>query len=133
MMKSKTKVLLIDDEPAFTSLLRANLEDTGRYRVRQENDSRRALASAREFGPDIILLDVSMPDMDGGDVTSQLRNDAATSGVPIIFVTALVDREEVPLGGTVSAGHRFLPKPVAVAEVIDCIDAELKNSQHRCS
>lgn len=126
MMNSKTKVLLIDDEPVFTSLLRANLENTGRYRVREEYDSRRALASAREFGPDIILLDVLMPNMDGGDVTFQLRNDPATSGVPIIFLTALVDSEEVPLGGTVSAGHRFLPKPVAVAEVIDCIESQLK-------
>ena len=125
MIKIKTNVLLIDDDPAFTSLLRANLENTGRYRVREENDSRRALASAREFEPDIILLDVSMPNMGGGDVTSQLRNDPATSGVPIIFL-ALVDSEEVPIGGTVSAGHRFLPKPVAVAEVIDCIESQLK-------
>jgi CheY-like chemotaxis protein len=116
------RILLVDDEPAFTSLLRANLENTGRYRVREVNEPGHTLASACEFRPDVILLDVSMPELDGGEVASQLRDEPRTKDVPIIFLTALVGSEEAPVGGVISGGHRFLSKPVSVAEVIECIE-----------
>jgi len=122
-MPLKKKVLIVDDEPALTSLLRANLEATGRYHVLEENISRFALASACAFGPDVILLDVAMPEMDGGDIASQLKNEARTRDVPIVFITALLASEETPLGGVMSGGRRFLSKPVSVAEVIECIES----------
>ena len=121
MTTSKTKVLVVDDDAAFTSLLAANLEGTGKYEVRQVNDSRKGLAAGCEFRPDVILLDVSMPDMDGGDLAAQFRKEPCIKDVPIIFLTALVGSEEVPIGGMRSGGNRFLPKPISVAEVIDCL------------
>src|SRR4051812_5997949 len=66
----KRRILIVDDEPDFTFMMGLTLEQTGQFEVRQENDAFQALATAREFLPDLILLDVMMPDMDGGDVLS---------------------------------------------------------------
>jgi CheY-like chemotaxis protein len=72
---SKKRILLIDDDPSFTRLLKLNLEETGAYEVRTENRGTAALTAAREFKPDLILLDVVMPDMGGGDVAFQIGAD----------------------------------------------------------
>ena len=88
------RILIVDDEQPFTEMLKLNLEQVGKYVACEENDARRALATARQFGPDLILLDVMMPEMDGGDVAAMLATDAEIREVPIIFLTALVSQEE---------------------------------------
>jgi CheY-like chemotaxis protein len=74
-MTKKPKVLLIDDEVDFTELLAENLEDSG-YVVRQVNDPTKALAAARSFLPDICVIDLVMPRMDGGDVVTALVEES---------------------------------------------------------
>ena len=64
---SRKRILVIDDEASFTRNLKLNLEETGEYEVREENKGTEGLTAAREFRPDLILLDVIMPDMAGGD------------------------------------------------------------------
>lgn len=64
------KILIVDDEEDFTKLIKLNLERTGEYEVEIENGGLRGLAAAREFKPDLILLDILMPDMEGGEVAS---------------------------------------------------------------
>jgi len=117
---------LVDDEPAFTRVMRNYLEDTGRFEVRMENDPRKAVAAARDFRPDLILLDVIMPDMDGGDVAFQLKADHALRNVPLIFLTAIVSKEFVSGHGEMIGGHPFLAKPVDAAELIEAVDRVLK-------
>src|SRR5712664_1679587 len=95
----KKRVLIIDDEPSFTRMVRLNLEKTGQFEVREENKATSALAAAREFKPDLILLDVIMPSMDGGDVASQIQNDRILKGTPIVFLTATVSNREAGVGG----------------------------------
>ena len=85
----KKRVLLVDDEASFTHVLRLNLEKSGGYEVREENSGARALDAAREFHPDIILLDVIMPDMDGGSVASQIQAEEGLRGTIIVFLTAV--------------------------------------------
>ena len=68
-----TKILIIDDEVVFTDLMRMNLEKTGEFKVKVENESTLALRAAREFEPDVILLDIVMPGMDGGDLSARFR------------------------------------------------------------
>ncbi len=93
-MKPK-KILVVDDEPSITSLLKLNLEKTGAYTVRVENEGAQALPAARQFKPDLVLLDVMMPDLDGGDAAAQIRADPLLRDVPIVFLTAAVKKEEL--------------------------------------
>lgn len=107
------KILLIDDEAGFTQLLKMNLERAGEYEVRIENDSTHALAAAQDFLPDIILLDVVMPGLDGGDVQAQLQANPTLARIPVVMLTALVDSSELSEGAVAQAGTQMvLPKPV---------------------
>ncbi len=121
----KKRILIIDDEPGITRLVRLNLERTGKYEVREENDSVRALATAQEFQPDLILLDVVMPELDGSDVVARLKTDAKLKNVPVVFLTATVRKSEVDSHGGIIGGFSFLGKPVSAAELMECVDKNL--------
>lgn len=122
MNDRKPKVLLIDDEEAFTKVTKLTL--TG-YEIRVENDSRKAVAAARDFKPDLILLDVMMPNFDGGDVAAQLRADSQLAGVPIIFLTGLVTEDE-SAHRPVMGGYPFIAKSVTPEELADKIEEHLR-------
>ena len=83
----KKRILLVDDEKSLTTLLKLNLEETGNYDVRVENWPEDALAAAREFKPDLVLLDIIMPRMPGGNVAALIDNDPQLKGTPIVFLT----------------------------------------------
>ena len=117
----KRRILLIDDEETFTRYLQLNLEATGAYEVRTEHRGQQGLAAAREFHPDLILLDIVMPDLDGSDVAVQLKADPTTAQIPIVFLTATVLKEEAEAEGGIIGGHPFLAKPVSVREVVECV------------
>ena len=117
------RISLVDDEAGVTELLRMNLERGGLYEVRIENDSTKAVSVARTFQPDVILLDVVMPGMDGGDVQAALQNDPALSRVPVLMLTALVDSTELSEGAVAQAGSQMvLPKPVNLALLFRVLD-----------
>ena len=120
------RVLLIDDEVPLVRLLQLNLEQTGAYEVRVENHPRQALATARAFRPDIILCDVIMPEMSGGEVAAQLRDDPVLKETPIVFLTAVVSKQEAASRGGVIGGHPYLAKPVSIEEVVACIEQHVK-------
>jgi len=117
----KKRILLIDDEASFTRMLKLNLEDTGAYEVRAENRGSEGLAAARQFKPDLILLDVVMPDISGGDVASQIETDRTVKDTPIVFLTAAAKKEDEGM----IAGRVFIAKPVTVEEVVGCIERNL--------
>ena len=121
----KIRVLLIDDEPGFTRMLRMNLERRG-FEVRVENNGANAHSVAREFLPDFIFLDVIMPDVDGGEAASSIRNDPGLKGVPIVFLTAGVSKEKTRVRGEVIGGETYLAKPASVNEVVRYIEKGLK-------
>jgi len=83
----KKRILLIDDEADFTKLIKRNLELTKEYEVRTENNGLLGLAAAKEFKPDLILLDIAMPDMDGYEFASNIRDNSALKNISIIFMT----------------------------------------------
>jgi two-component system OmpR family response regulator len=111
------RILVVDDEPSVTRNLKLNLESSGGYDVFAENDATNALTAARIFRPDLILLDVIMPGLDGGDVAARLRADPLLRDTPVIFLTALVSNEETHGHEMVSGGETFLAKPVDIAEL----------------
>ncbi|HEY2587443.1 MAG TPA: response regulator [Tepidisphaeraceae bacterium] len=124
-MLHKKKILVIDDERDLTMLVKLNLERTGRYEVREENRAVRGLAAAREFKPDLVLLDVMMPDLDGGDVLAQLKDDPNLKNVPVVFLTATVLKEEVAKQGGSIGGYPFIPKPFQTEVLLDRIEKTL--------
>src|SRR5690606_24458077 len=106
-MDSK-KILIVDDEEDFTALLKANLEEVGNFEVRDVNDSRQALAVAKEFRPDLCVIDVVMPGLDGGDLVALLRADPDLRRVPVLMLTALVEENpDTPDGETQTGGLPF--------------------------
>ena len=105
----KKRILIVDDEASFTRLLKLNLEQTNQYEVRVENWPEDALPAAREFQPDLIMLDVMMPRLFGGDVASQLRADPALKATPIVFLSAAVRKERVTEHDGVIHGFPFWP------------------------
>ena len=111
------RILVVDDEPSVTRNLKLNLESGGGYEVLGENYAANALAAARSFQPDLILLDVMMPDMDGGEVAARLQADPLLRDTPVIFLTAIVSNEETDGHEMVSGGATFLAKPVDMGEL----------------
>ena len=121
----KSRILVVDDEPNLSDLVRLFLEKTQRFDVRIENRSARALAAAREFRPDMILLDVDMPGKDGGDVANEIEQDPVLRGVPILFFTSLISREEAGQREIVQGGKQFLAKSVDSKVLISAVDCTL--------
>jgi CheY-like chemotaxis protein len=119
------RILVVDDQASNTRLLKLFLERTPNYIVREENNAEAAVAAAEEFQPDLILLDVMMPNMDGGEVAACFRASPALKGVPIVFLTAAVTKEELAFGDGNVGGYPFLAKPVVLTDVVACLKKHL--------
>ena len=122
--KEKRRILIVDSDPNTTHLVKVLLERTGRYLVLEENDATEAHQSARNFRPDLILLDIVMPETDGGEIAAQVEADPELHNTPIVFLTALVTRAEAKSGLSIQ-GHSFLAKPVSIPELINAIEQHL--------
>jgi CheY-like chemotaxis protein len=121
----KKRILVVDDEAALTRMVKLNLEQTGDYEVRTENQGSMAIPAAREFNPDLILLDVMMPDMTGDEVSAQMKEDDQLQHIKYIFMTAIVTKEETAEMGNQIGGNEFLAKPVKAEELIATIERVL--------
>jgi CheY-like chemotaxis protein len=121
----KKRIMVVDDDTTITRLLKLNLEQTNDYDVKVENASTAALASAQHFRPDLILLDVMMPGLDGGDLAHCFQTSPQLNQVPIVFFTAAVKKQELATRGGRVGGLPFLAKPADVSQVIACINEHL--------
>jgi CheY-like chemotaxis protein len=124
LIKEKRRVLIVDDDPDSTHLVKILLEKTGNYVVLEENDADQAHQSARNFRPHAILLDIIMPKTDGSEVAAQIEADPELCGTPIIFLTALITEPETRAGLRIE-GHRSLAKPINIPQLIDQIEESL--------
>ena len=106
-------------------MVKLNLENTGNYIVQTVNESPQATIQAKAFKPDIVLLDVVMPEADGGDVANALRTRTATKDTPIIFISAMVSNRESHSGFYESGGEHFLAKPVSTETLCGAIETVL--------
>lgn len=111
-----TRVLVVDDEEQNRTLLRDPLEAHG-YAVSEATNGAEALRQVTQAPPDVILLDVMMPEMDGFEVCRRLKQDPATAPIPVLMVTALTDRKERLLG-IKSGANDFLSKPVDLQDTL---------------
>jgi DNA-binding response OmpR family regulator len=123
-----TRVLVIDDEAPIRLLCRVNLEAEG-MQVYEAGDGQSGLTKAREEQPDVILLDVMMPEMDGWQVAEELFADKRTDGIPIIFLTARAEVRDrargLDLGGVDYVTKPFNPVELAplVEELVQRVEA----------
>ena len=117
----KKKILLVDDEASLTKLMKLNLERTGKFEVKTENSGIRAVDAVKNFLPDLIFLDIMMPEMSGDDIAQELRGDNALAAIPIVFLTAIVSKEDTDAMGSYIGGNRFLAKPVKTEELLQVI------------
>src|SRR3977135_4506502 len=90
----KSRILIFDNNVQFANRVRRLLEATGNYIACGVNDPRRALETARSFKPDLVVVDLIMPQANGTEVAAQITSDWMLHSVPIVFVTALITREE---------------------------------------
>lgn len=124
---SKGDILVVDDNPVNLDLLSNMLMDRN-YRVRVATNGRRALAAAKSRPPDLVMLDINMPEMDGYEVCRQLKADEGTEPVPIIFISALDEAMDKVRAFEVG-GADYVTKPFQFEEVLARIENQLKLSR----
>jgi two-component system OmpR family response regulator len=120
----QTKVLVVDDEPNISALLSATLRLID-FDVRCAAGGAEALSAAEEFAPDLVVLDVMLPDLDGFQVAQRLR--AAGRRVPVLFLTAR-DSVEDRISGLTVGGDDYVTKPFSLEEVVLRIRAILRRT-----
>jgi phosphoserine phosphatase RsbU/P len=117
-------ILVVDDTPDNLHLLTTMLKVRG-YRVHSADSGKRALLAARRDPPDLILLDISMPEMDGYEACEQLKADAELMGIPVIFISALSDQLDKVKAFAVG-GVDYLTKPCQLEELHARVETHLK-------
>jgi len=116
----KIKVLLIDDEKDFIMITKINLEQTGNYTVKDLSTAKDIVSQVKLFNPDIILLDILMPEIDGVKACQMLKSEPGSKKIPVIVLSALdtdKDRGVMNKLGT----KKFLVKPIETYEIIAAI------------
>ena len=126
-MEKPIHILAVDDEESFTFFIKLNLQADIRYdfKVTTANSGEEGLKLARTIRPDLILLDIMMPGMSGAEVAEKLLMDARTKNIPIIFLTAVVQKDELEEEAGLMGGREFIAKPVGKEELISRIEATL--------
>jgi CheY-like chemotaxis protein len=125
----KTMVLLIDDEEHFCYFVKANLEQTGRFVVLVAKDGVRGIRLAQVNRPDLILLDINMPGMDGQATAERILETENLRDIPLVFLSALVTKREVAARGGIIAGRQFIAKPVKSDKLIGAINRLLAHKK----
>jgi two-component system, OmpR family, response regulator len=121
---SPPRILVVDDEPSIVDAVATSLRYEG-FEVDEADTGRRALSSAQEHVPDLIVLDVMLPDLDGLEVTRRLRADGIH--VPVLFLTAR-DAVEDRVAGLTVGGDDYVTKPFALAEIVARVHAILRRT-----
>ena len=116
-------VLVIDDDPVILKLLRVNFEMEG-YQVLDAGDGMAGLAAARSGRPDVIVLDVMMPGMNGLDVARALKDSTDTVDIPIILLSAKAQAADVAEG--LAVADDYMTKPFDPLELLDCVAGYLE-------
>jgi len=127
MDASGSLVLIVDDENDLRSLLDFNLKAAG-YRTLHAATGKEALARARSHAPDLILLDLNLPDVSGTDVCRELKEDPRTESIPVVMLTARIGEADRIAGFELGA-EDYVPKPFSVRELILRLDVVRRHNQ----
>jgi len=122
---NKSKILIVDDEVNLTKMLKLNLDETDKYETQVLNDSKTAIDTIKEFMPDLVLLDVMMPGIQGNEIAEKITEDEQIKHIKVIFLTALVKKSEIPDEDKTIGGRKFIAKPVKIDALMAILDEEL--------
>ena len=114
-----TKVLLVDDEPGMVKVVESRLK-AGGYEVITATDGEEGLKKCKLFKPDIAVLDIMMPGMTGDSLAEAMRDDPALCDIPVIFLTAMVKKQEAAKGRAIG-GRYYLAKPFKGEELLELL------------
>jgi len=121
-LTANIKVLTIDDEVDFCYFVQKNLIQDGRFDVLIATNGKEGIELAKKEEPDIILMDLFMPDMPGEDVADALKENNITADIPILFVTALATNDDIVNRDENKIGNNYImPKPVRTKKLIETI------------
>lgn len=110
-MTKKHRILIVDDDVDYTEIVKHLFEETCDYDVSTVNEGAGAVEKIRRFNPEMVLLDVCLPDIiDGGIIASELQADPDLQHIPVLFVTGLVEAQDQAVDCRFSGGLRFLSK-----------------------
>jgi len=126
-MRTPARILIVDDNPTNVKVLQTRLAAEG-YEVITASDGEEALAAAKQHTPDLILLDVMMPKLDGFEVCRRLRADPSFPFTPIVLVTAMADSKDI-VAGLEAGGDEYLTKPVDHAALAARVRSMLRIKQ----
>lgn len=112
------RILLVDYEARATDLVRAALEKTGKYQIKEEHDSRHALKAARWFRPDLILFDLAMTKPQALKIARELQQDPDFRETPVVFVSVNTTGEAGVASAGILSGYSFMANPVRVDELV---------------
>ncbi|OFX12935.1 MAG: two-component system response regulator [Chloroflexi bacterium RIFOXYC12_FULL_59_14] len=115
------QILCIEDEPEMIDLIRLILERRG-FNVQGAAGGMEGIKKVRELLPDLVLLDLMMPDMDGWEVYQQMKADEATRGIPVIVVTAKAQSIDKVLGLHIAKVDDYIAKPFSPQELLDSVE-----------
>ena len=128
MAETKSKrVVCVEDEPEMIDLIRLILSRKG-FEVIGADGGKQGLEIIRENKPDLILLDLMMPDMDGWEVYQQIKADKSTSEIPVIVVTAKAQSIDKVLGLHIAKVDDYISKPFSPQELMDSVDRVLNRN-----
>ncbi len=122
------RILIVDDVPVNIAMVQALLKSEG-YELVSAESGAEALQSVEEQIPDLILLDIQMPDMDGYEVCKRLREEPETEGIPVIMFTATEHESEAKAKGLRTGANDYITKPVAKEELLARIETQLRLKQ----
>lgn len=121
---AKKKILIVDDEASITKFLKFALEKTGLYEVVCENEGSKAFSVIRSVRPDLLILDMNLPDTSGAEISAAIKEDPSLERMPIVFLTGNVSEDEVDAGLTIS-GHPAMAKPINMQKLLLCVEKSL--------
>jgi CheY-like chemotaxis protein len=122
-MSARIKLLLVDDDEAVIEFL--NVKLGAEFELMATGSPEKAVALARDGRPDLVLCDIDIPEMDGGDVSAALFANPETRDIPLVFLTALVTPEDLAAKGNQLAGRAAISKQSSIEEIIARIRATL--------
>lgn len=120
----KRKALVVDDDEELIELIRDALEADGRFEVRTANNGFDAGMMVKEYHPDVVVLDVMLPDINGKEVCQRIRSDATLGDVRIICISGMVEEDKIADLKT-SGANEFLQKPFEVEQLVDLMCRQL--------